>query len=205
MNELITFLLSITQGLGYLGVFILMAVESSFIPFPSEIVVPPAGYLAATGSMNLFLVIFSGVTGSLFGALINYYLAFFLGRKFAYSFAKLKIAKYLMISEENLLKSENLIRKYGSSSTFFGRLLPAVRQLISIPAGFSKMNLFCFLFFTCLGATLWVTVLALLGYFFGQNQELLHKYYSEFTYAFIFIVMGILILYLVKRKFSKRS
>ncbi len=205
MSELISFLLSITDGMGYLGVFILMAIESSFIPFPSEIVIPPAGYLASTGSMNLFLVIVFGILGSILGALINYFLAYFLGRKFAYSFAKMKIAKYLLISEENLQKSEELIRKYGASSTFFGRLLPAIRQLISIPAGFSKMNLFCFLFFTALGSGIWVTILAFLGYFFGENQEVLHTYYSEITYGLVAVVVLIGLLYLFKRKFLKRS
>lgn len=205
MTEVINFFLNITEGMGYVGVFILMTVESSFIPFPSEIVIPPAAYLAANGSMNIFLIIIYGVLGSLCGASINYFLALHLGRKVIYSLSKLKFSKYLLISEENLHKSEHYIKKYGAISTFFGRLLPAVRQLISIPAGFSKMNYSSFLFFTFLGSGLWVVILAILGYFFGANQEILSNYYFELKWGAVILVFLIIIGFIIKKKFLKRS
>ncbi len=205
MTEIINFFLNITEGMGYLGVYLLMTIESSFIPFPSEIVVPPASYLASKGVMNLYLIILVALAGSLSGAIINYMLAFHLGRKMIYSLSKMKFSRYLMISEENLHKSENLIRKYGSVSTFFGRLIPAVRQLISIPAGFSKMNFFSFAFFTALGSFIWVTILALLGYFLGENQEILNNYFTEIKWAIILLaILGVLI-FLSRRFLFKRS
>lgn len=205
MSEIVNFFLSITQGMGYLGVFLLMAVESSFIPFPSEIVIPPAAYLASKGEMNIFYIIIIGVLGSLLGALINYFLAYFLGRKVVFYLVKLKYSKFLLISEENLKKAEDLIKRYGSFSTFFGRLLPAVRQLISIPAGFSKMNILAFIFFTTLGSSLWIIILALLGYYFGENQDLLSKYYFEISMFFVGLVASFIFVWFLFKKLSKSS
>ena len=144
--------LNLILEIGYLGITLLITIESSFIPFPSEIVIPPAAYLAQQGEMNIFLVILAGIIGSLLGALINYFLAYTLGRKVVYSLVNLKIFRFLLINKEKVVKAEEYFLKYGNFSTFMGRFIPAVRQLISIPAGFSKMNLKNFILYTSLGS-----------------------------------------------------
>lgn len=171
MAEIIEFILFTVANWGYLGIFCLMTIESSFIPFPSEVVMIPAGYLAFKGEMSLWMILFSGTAGSLFGALINYYLAFFLGRRFLRKFGK-----YFLLKEDNLDIVEKFFKKHGAFSTFSGRLIPMIRQLISIPAGLAKMNLPKFMFYTSLGSGIWATILTLLGYFIGQNEELIKEY-----------------------------
>lgn len=183
LNVLIQTLLDFSSEIGYLGVVILMTIESSFIPFPSEIVIPPAAYLASQGQFNVYLVILSGIVGSLIGALINYFLARTLGRTIVYSLINKKVARLLLLNEEKMIKAENYFRKYGAISTFVGRLIPAIRQLISIPAGFSKMKLGKFIFYTTLGSGLWTIILAILGYVFGANQDIWMQYYDEFKHV----------------------
>ena len=136
IKELAQGLVDLIFDWGYLGIFLLMAVESSFVPFPSEIVLIPAGYLASQGNMSVGMIMASALGGSLVGAFINYYLALTLGRKIL-----IRYGKYFFISEETLLKMENFFAKHGHISTFTGRLIPGIRQLISIPAGLSRMNL----------------------------------------------------------------
>lgn len=204
MHQIVEYLLSITADLGYLGIVFLMAIESSFIPFPSEVVIPPAAYLSAQGEMNIYIVIFCGIIGSLFGATINYYLALSLGRKVIYGLADSRLAAILLISSEKIKKAENYFRHYGGISTFIGRLVPAVRQLISIPAGFSQMNFKKFIFFTTLGSGLWTVVLAILGYAFGANQEALEKYYTEIWYLAI-LLGAIFFLWLVYKIAKSKS
>jgi len=191
---------SIISQIGYWGVVALMTIESSFIPFPSEIIVPPAAYLAQQGQFNIYLVIIAGIAGSLLGALINYYLARTLGRKIIYALARKKFSKFLLINPEKLVKAEKYFLKYGNVSTFIGRLVPWARQLISIPAGFSKMNLKRFIFYTSLGSGIWVIILAVLGYAFGSNQELLAGYYEEISLFFIILALIIVIGIIIKRK-----
>jgi len=191
---------SIILKIGYWGVVALMTIESSFIPFPSEIIVPPAAYLAQQGQFNIYLVIIAGIAGSLLGALINYYLARTLGRKIIYALARKKFSKFLLINPEKLVKAEKYFLKYGNVSTFIGRLVPWARQLISIPAGFSKMNLKRFIFYTSLGSGIWVIILAVLGYAFGSNQELLAGYYEEISLFFIILALIIVIGIIIKRK-----
>ena len=145
MHELINNLLDIFLGIGYPGIVLLMTVESSFIPFPSEVVIPPAAYLAQQGQLNIVYVILAGIAGSLLGAAINYLLALTLGRRIIYALADTKFARILLINGKKIEKAEKYFLKYGTASTFLGRLVPAVRQLISIPAGFSRMNLRNFL------------------------------------------------------------
>ncbi|MBU1255318.1 DedA family protein, partial [Patescibacteria group bacterium] len=161
LTWLASLVLNIILKIGYIGITLLMTVESSFIPFPSEIVIPPAAYLAQQGQMNIFLVIIAGIAGSLFGALINYYLAYTLGRKAIYS----------LINKKKIVKAENYFLEYGNASTLLGRFVPAVRQLISIPAGFFRMSLKSFILYTSIGSGIWVIILAILGYAFGANQE----------------------------------
>lgn len=162
MESLIQFCL---EHLNYWTVTFFMAVESSFIPFPSEAVVPPAAWKATvSGDMNIFLVVFFATVGALIGAFVNYYLALWLGRPIVYKFANSRLGHMCLLDEEKVKYAEAYFDKHGAVSTFVGRLVPAVRQLISIPAGLARMGLGRFVIFTTLGAGLWNIVLAVLGY-----------------------------------------
>ncbi|ACH37639.1 membrane protein DedA [Citrifermentans bemidjiense Bem] len=171
MHAVVDWLLQTIGALGYPGIFLLMAMESSIIPIPSELVMPPAGYLAQQGQMNMALAILCGTAGSLIGAYANYYAAHYLGRPLV-----LKYGKYVFITEEKFAKVEKFFLKHGEISTFIGRLLPVVRHLISLPAGLSGMNHLRFSLYTLLGAGIWCTVLTVIGYVIGSNQELIMKY-----------------------------
>ncbi len=171
MHELIDWLVSTIGAMGYTGIFLLMAMESSVIPIPSEIVMPPAGYLAQQGKMNMTLVILSGTAGSLVGAYANYFVARWLGRPLL-----IKYGKYVWITEEHFNRVERFFLAHGEISTFVGRLLPVARHLISLPAGLANMNHLKFSFYTLLGAGIWVSVLSWIGYFIGENQELIARY-----------------------------
>ena len=151
----------------YLMVFLFMVIESSFVPFPSEIVVPPAVYLALTGNddMSVAGILIFATLGAVVGATINYLLSLWLGRPIVYAFANSRLGHFFLLNEEKVTKSEDYFRKHGAASTFFGRLIPAVRQLISIPAGLAQMNFYKFIVFTALGAGLWNGVLCVVGYF----------------------------------------
>ena len=171
LSSIINFIVETVSSLGYFGIFIMMFLESSFFPFPSEVVMIPAGYLASKGEMNIYLVLLFGILGSLAGALFNYYFAIKLGRAFL-----LRYGKYILISEETILKMEEFFKNHGHISTFSGRLIPGVRQYISLPAGLSRMNIFVFSLYTSLGAGIWVLILTILGYFLGNNQALVKEY-----------------------------
>ena len=186
IKELAQALVDLIFEWGYLGIFLLMTIESSFIPFPSEIVLVPAGYLASEGKMSIGMIMLSGTAGSLFGALINYYLAYLLGRRILK-----KYGKYFFIKEDALLKMETFFQKHGAISTFTGRLIPGIRQLISIPAGLSRMNLGVFSFYTTFGAGIWALILVLLGYFIGENKELIEIYLKQIIYI-ILTILGII-------------
>ncbi len=185
IKELAQQLVDLIFDWGYFGIFIMMAIESSFIPFPSEIVLIPAGYLASQGDMTLGMIMAAALGGSMIGAFINYFLAFTLGRKILQRYGK-----YFFIKEEALVKMENYFEKHGHISTFIGRLIPGIRQLISIPAGLVHMNLVTFSTYTALGAGIWALVLTLLGYFIGENQELIDAYLKQITIA----VVGLLVI-----------
>jgi len=202
INNLINQIIVLFDKIDYLGIFFLMALESTFIPIPSELVIPPAAYLASQGKMNIFLIIIIGTVGSVAGALINYFLGYALGRPIIYKLANHKYSKIFFINERKVKKSEDLMIKYGNISTFLGRLIPGVRHLISIPAGFARMNLKNFVIYTALGSGIWTTILTMFGYLFGANQELLNKYYREISiYTFVFCI--IIITYIVYRKNNK--
>lgn len=187
MYEIIDWIVRTVGGLGYPGIIIMMFLESSFIPFPSEVVMIPAGYLAYKGEMNLLLAILSGILGSLLGALFNYYLAIKLGRPFL-----LHYGKYVMFNEASLQKMEDFFARHGHISTFTGRLIPVVRQYISLPAGLARMNLAVFSCYTSLGAGIWVTILALLGYFIGGNELLIQEYLRDIIVILaVAIILGI--------------
>ncbi len=167
LHQFIAWLAEVVGQWGYLGIILLMALESSFFPFPSEVVIPPAAYLAAAGKMNIALVILCGTTGSLLGAVFNYWLALKFGRPFFE-----KYGRYLLISHKSLVKADLFFARHGQISTFIGRLLPGIRQYISLPAGLARMNIFAFCAATVLGAGIWVVVLAALGYWFGRNEQM---------------------------------
>lgn len=185
------------ENITYPTVFFLMTLESTFLPVPSELVVPPAAWKAAQGEMNIFLVIFFSTLGCVSGALINYYLAKYLGRRIIYSLVDTKIAHMLFINREHMEKSESFFIKYGKSSTFIGRLVPGVRHLISIPAGIARMNIADFIFYTAVGSAIWNSILAALGYFLYSQQELLKRYYKDLTILFlaVFVFFAIFIIY----------
>jgi membrane protein DedA with SNARE-associated domain len=181
--------------MGYWGIFLLMFLESTFFPFPSEIIMIPAGYLAYKGEMNLYLVVIVGILGSVGGALFNYYLAMHFGRKFL-----LKYGKYFFIKEETLDKLEAFFTKHGELSTFNGRLIPGIRQLISLPAGLARMNIVKFSLYSALGAGIWVVVLVALGYLLGSNEELISEYLHTATVIALISVVFITVFYIVRYK-----
>ena len=183
MHEIANYIVELVGSLGYMGIMIMMFLESTFFPFPSEVAMIPAGYLSAKGEMNIFVAIFVGTLGSLLGALFNYYLAKKYGRRGVLAFGK-----YFFFTEEKLEKMENFFVKHGSFSTFVSRLIPGVRQLVSLPAGLSKMPLNKFMLYTTLGAGLWSTVLALLGYFLGDNEALIKEYLHEI----VLVTLGVI-------------
>jgi len=187
---------------GYTGVFLLMLLESSFFPFPSEIVVPPAAYLAAKGKMDLLMVIGCATAGSLAGAFLNYYLSLKLG----YPFLQ-KYGKYVGLSEKTLKRACDFFDKHGAISTFIGRLLPGIRQYISLPAGLARMDPLLFAIFTALGAGIWVSVLAFIGYSVGNNPELvsrmLHKSYI-YIVAFSAITVALYVYFYRRTKQNDR-
>ena len=195
LGEIVNWIISTVGTLGYTGIIVMMFLESSFFPFPSEVVMVPAGYLASQGEMSLALVIFFGILGAILGSLFNYWLAYKFGR-----IAILKFGKYFFMNENRLMKIEDYFYKHGHISTFIGRLIPGVRQYISLPAGLGKMDLRLFTIFTALGAGIWVIILVLLGYFIGQNQALIKEYLHLILAILSVVLVLIVILYIKKIK-----
>ena len=203
--------------MNYASITALMTVESSFIPFPSEVVIPPAAYVASESSsvlsvtgtypVDVALIVLFGTLGAMLGAIINYFLSMWLGRAIIYKFADSKLGHLCLINREKVEKAEAYFNDHGKISTFIGRLIPGIRQLISIPAGLSKMPFGSFLLYTFLGAFIWNTILAALGYIAGGNKELINEYSHELSVA-ILILLGAVILYFVGKKLialSKRK
>ena len=201
------------NNMNYLSITLLMTVESSFIPFPSEIVIPPAAYVAgkedsslhATENypINVLLIVLFGTIGAMLGAIINYLLAMWLGRPIIYAFADSKVGHLCLLSSEKVKKAEDYFNEHGKVSTFVGRLIPGIRQLISIPAGLSKMNFGQFLLYTFLGAGIWNIVLALLGYIAHGQMDLIHAYSHELSIA-IMALLGVVVVYFVVKAVVKR-
>lgn len=202
------------DNMNYATITALMAIESSFIPFPSEIVIPPAAYVAGIeGSslnktdnylLNVLLVVLFGTLGALIGAIINYLLAMWLGRPIVYAFADSKLGKICLLSSEKVKKAEDYFNEHGNISTFIGRLITVIRQLISIPAGLCKMHFGWFLFYTFLGAGIWNVVLALLGYIAHGQMDIIHEYSHELSIGGIALV-GIILLYFIAKAIIKRK
>jgi len=195
LHEIAQTIVQYIGDMGYWGIFLLMFLESTFFPFPSEIIMIPAGYLAYQGEMNVTLVVFIGILGSVLGALFNYYLAMHFGRKFL-----LKYGKYFFIKEETLDKLEAFFTKHGELSTFNGRLIPGIRQLISLPAGLAKMNIAKFSLYSALGAGIWVVVLVALGYLLGSNEALISEYLHTATIIALISVVFITLFYIIRNK-----
>ncbi len=195
LAKIAQFLVDTVGSWGYLGIFLLMFLESTFFPFPSEVVMIPAGYLAYQGKLSLTLILIVGIAGSLAGALFNYYLALRFGRSFF-----LRYGRYLLIKPETLEKLERFFAHHGEISTFNGRLIPGIRQLISLPAGLAKMPLAKFSLYTTLGAGIWVLVLTLLGYFIGKERALIKHYLHEATLIALLTVALMTLFYIVRAK-----
>lgn len=199
LKELAADLVDLIFEWGYLGIFLLMTIESSFIPFPSEIVLIPAGYLASKGDMNIGFIMASALGGSMAGAFVNYYLALLLGRKILR-----KYGKYFFIDENAIEKMDSYFEKHGHISTFIGRLIPGIRQLISIPAGLARMNLVVFSTYTALGAGIWALILVMLGYLIGENQELIDTYLKQIIIV-VLVALGLLALWYAYVQKSKKQ
>ena len=203
-TEIFSFLL---DQLSYLNVFLLMTIESTFIPFPSEVVLPPAAYHAhATGEQNVFLLIIVATLGSDMGATINYFLAFYLGRPIVYAFANSKWGHRCLLNEEKVRRSEKFFDDHGVVATLTGRLVPVIRQLISIPAGLAKMNFLKFILYTTIGAGLWNCVLAAIGWYLQTivpEDKLMEKVdeYSEHIKVFILATIAVAVAYFIIRKY----
>ena len=188
----------------YWTIFLLMAIESTFIPFPSELVIPPAAFKAASGDMNIFLVVLAGSLGAIAGSLFNYYLAKLLGRRLLLKFVNTRLAHLMMIDQAGIEKSEKYFLEHGKTSTLIGRLIPGIRHLISIPAGLANMKIRDFILYTAIGATAWNIILALLGYFFYSQQGVFEKYYKEMIVVIV-AAGGLYALYLIYMAFTKKK
>ncbi len=194
LADFVQWLVQNILDMGYMGIFLLMMIESSFIPFPSEVVLIPAGYLAQQGEMNIIAIFLAALFGSLAGAFINYFGALIIGRQLL-----MRFGKYIFISNSSMEKMEDFFQKHGPISTFTGRLIPGIRQLISIPAGLSKMPLLSFSLYTALGAGIWSMILIMLGYILGKNQELITTYLHQITLAVLGTLVIIVFIY-IRRK-----
>lgn len=199
MHDIAQWIVDAIGGVGYFGIFILMFLESTFVPVPSEIVMIPAGYLSQKGEMNFAIATLMGVLGSLGGALFNYFFALKYGRAFLE-----KYGKYILLSSEKLAKLEDFFIKHGEISTFSGRLILGVRHLISLPAGYARMNLGKFVLYTTLGSAIWVIVLMLVGYLVGSNEALVEHYLGVATIIAVISIVLIAIVYIYKMKRASR-
>ncbi len=198
--------------MNYASITALMTIESSFIPFPSEVVIPPAVYVAAspesalcvTGNylLDVLLIVLFGTIGAMLGAIINYGLSVWLGRIIIYKFADSRLGHLCLLSSEKVQKAEAYFNEHGKVSTFVGRLIPGIRQLISIPAGLAKMHFGQFLLYTFLGAFIWNSILALLGYVAHGQADLINQYSHELSVA-ILVLLGVVVVYFVAKKIIK--
>ncbi len=188
-------------NLNYFTVALLMLIESTFLPMPSEVVIPFAAYKAAQGDLNVFLVIVFGTLGALCGSLINYCLAYFLGRPIVYSFADSGLGRIFLLSKEKIIRAEDYFRRNGKSSTFIGRLVPGIRHLISIPAGLAKMNLRDFILYTFIGAGIWNIILAVIGFYVYEIRDKIFPYLGH-----ILVALGaVFVIYLIFKARKNRK
>tara|TARA_Y100000310_G_scaffold343185_1_gene449691 strand:- start:2144 stop:2755 length:612 start_codon:yes stop_codon:yes gene_type:complete len=200
IQGIVDFFTGLIGVVDYWGIFLFMTLESSFVPFPSEVILVPAGVLVSRGEMSFVLVLIAGTAGAVFGGLINYGIAFFLGRPVVNVLIE-RHGKWFLVKKDSIEKSERYFEKHGEITTFVGRLIPVIRQFISVPAGFGKMNIPKFVFYTSLGAGLWSFILIFLGYWFGENQLLIEQNLRAITLAIIFVcVVGVYFYWKRRRK-----
>jgi membrane protein DedA with SNARE-associated domain len=192
-------------NMNYFTITLLMAIESSFVPLPSEIVIPPAIWKAASGELNMYMVVMFATFGAIIGAMFNYVMARWLGRVIVYSFAESKIGKLFLLNRKKVEHAEAYFLDHGRSSTFIGRLIPGIRHLISIPAGLAKMNVGQFVLYTAIGSALWHTILAVLSYSLYTQQELLKKYMNELSYALLAVGLIFVVFLIIKNKKGKKK
>ena len=198
--------------MNYASITALMTIESSFIPFPSEVVIPPAAFVAseptsvlcATGvyPIDVIIIVLFGTLGALLGAIINYVLSVWLGRPIIYKFADSKLGHLCLLSSEKVQKAEDYFRVHGNMSTFIGRFIPGIRQLISIPAGLSRMHFGAFLFYTFIGAFAWNCVLALLGYIANGQMDMIKEYSHELSVAILVLAVAVILFFVIKKLLS---
>ena len=189
-------------NLNYFTVGLLMAIESTFLPLPSEIVIPFAAYKAGQGDLNIFFVVFAGTIGALSGSLINYTLSYYLGRPLVYKFAESKLGRVFLLSKEKVMHAEEYFIRNGRTSTFIGRLVPGIRHLISIPAGLAKMSLRDFMLFTFVGAGIWNIILAIIGYYLYDLREQIFPYVGHIMVA---LGVGFVIYLIIKARQNRKT
>jgi membrane protein DedA with SNARE-associated domain len=194
------------QNMNYGTITALMAVESSFIPFPSEVVVPPAAAVSARkeSNLNIFLIILFATLGAIIGALINYVLSVSLGRAIIYRFADSRLGRLCLLSSNKIKQAEDYFNSKGAIATFVGRLIPGIRQLVSIPAGLARMPILPFVLYTALGAGIWNVVLATIGYIVGDNMDLINHYSHEIGYIILALIALVAIYYIIKKIIKKK-
>jgi membrane protein DedA with SNARE-associated domain len=190
LHQFIDWILATVHDWGYLGIFVLMGLESTVLPVPSEAVLIPAGYLAYQGKMSFSLIVLASTFGSLAGATLNYMFALWVGRPFLEHWGK-----YFFVRQELLHKTDAFFRRHGAISTFTGRLIPGIRHLISLPAGLTRMHFGKFAFYTCLGAGIWSAVLTAMGWYIGGNEELIARYLKQITIGLVLIIGAGILLY----------
>ncbi len=198
LEQISSFIIHLIQSTGYLGIFILMTLESALVPIPSEVTMPFAGFLAAKGSLSLILVIFAGGIGNLIGSLIAYYIGFFLEENVILENIK-KYGKFFLTSEHELERASNWFKKYGDKIVFFSRVLPVVRTFISLPAGIFEMNIWKFSAYTLIGSIIWSAFLAYIGFYFQSKWNVLGQYFRKFDFIILGIIVVLVALYLNRK------
>ncbi len=195
LEQISSSIIHLIQSTGYLGIFILMTLESALIPIPSEITMPFAGFLAAQGSLSFTLVVFAGAIGNLMGSLIAYYIGYFLEENVILKNVK-KYGKFVLISEHDLEKANKWFGKYGDRIVFLSRLLPAVRTFISLPAGIFEMNIWKFSIYTFIGSLIWSLFLTYIGFYFQSRWNVLEQYFRKFDFLILGVIVILVLLYL---------
>ena len=201
MHQMSEWVLAIMAKFGYLGIIFAMFAENVFPPIPSELIMPAAGFAAARGDLNILLVIVAGTFGSVLGALPLYYLGALFNKERLIVFTE-KYGKYVFIKAEDVLSSNAWFDKHGKKAVFFGRMVPGIRSLISIPAGMNKMPLVSFLVLTAVGASIWTTILTLAGFYLGKNYEVIATMLAPYSKIFLFLAIVIIIVWFIKRRLS---
>ena len=202
MNQISEWVLAIMAKFGYLGIIFAMFAENVFPPIPSEVIMPAAGFAVARGDLNLLLVIVAGTLGSVLGALPLYYFGSLFNKQRLIDFTE-KYGKYVFVKPDDVISADDWFNKHGKKAVFFGRMVPGIRSLISIPAGMNKMPLLPFIILTTAGAAIWTTLLTLAGYHFGQNYEVIEKFLAPYSKIFLGAVIVIMIIWLLRRRMSQ--